>query len=67
LELPGKQLYFKTVSSWNCSASVKQSFIQYDDKVKMMMMISSSQKMVMTMIMVVMMMMTKASDDDDKR
>ena len=24
--LPGKQLYFKTVSSWNCSASVKQSF-----------------------------------------
>ena len=25
--IPGKQLYFKTVSSWNCSASVKQSFI----------------------------------------
>ena len=24
--IPGKQLYFKTVSSWNCSASVKTKF-----------------------------------------
>ena len=53
--IPGKQLYFKTVSSWNCSASVKQSFIVTVLVVIMMMtmMMTMMTKMMMTMMMII--------------
>ena len=54
--IPGKQLYFKTVSSWNCSASVKQSFIVTVLVVIMMMTMMTN---MMTMITNIIMMIVK--------